>query len=186
MFIASRPAGDSQAPEERHVPIGVGLTGQASRPRNMPLLRSLAGGSGCFYKHGAPNGAFRGAAGTGALRSGKRSSGLLIMKTLRACLNNPERGCVVLDQPQQPPNLRGFRPIPSAAAGLRHSRAPFLIHALRHAPHGLGGLSDSSNPSRAGGSAGAQVRCRVQLFLLVAMQLARLICVGRAAFHQKA
>ena len=59
MFIASRPAGDSQAPEERHVSIGVGLTGQASRPRNMPLLRSLAGGSGCFYNHGAPNGAFR-------------------------------------------------------------------------------------------------------------------------------
>jgi len=25
----------------------------------MPLLRSLAGGSGCCYKHGAPNGAFR-------------------------------------------------------------------------------------------------------------------------------
>jgi len=50
----------SQAPEERHAPIVAGLTGHASRPRNMPLLRSLAvtdGSSG--YKHGAPDGAFQ-------------------------------------------------------------------------------------------------------------------------------
>jgi hypothetical protein len=41
-----------------------------------------------------------------------------------------ERGCVVLDQPQHAMKSRLIMLAPSAAAGLRHSRAPFLKQAL--------------------------------------------------------
>ena len=51
-------------------------------------------------------------------------------ETLRACFENPERGCAVLDQPQHDPQFRPFVHFSTAAAGLRHSLAPFLKHAL--------------------------------------------------------
>jgi hypothetical protein len=49
---------------------------------------------------------------------------------LRAHFENMERGCVVLDQPQPAMKSRLIMLASSAAAGLRHSRAPFLKQAL--------------------------------------------------------
>ena len=54
------------------------------------------------------------------------------LPAVRACFENPERGCVVLDQPQQPTKPRAFGISSCAAAGLRHSRAPFSKHAVRN------------------------------------------------------
>src|SRR5437899_1192217 len=52
---------------------------------------------------------------------------------LRAWFENPERGCVVLDQPQHAPNFRPVGNFSDAAAGLalRDTAAPFFKHALR-------------------------------------------------------
>src|SRR6266516_4054307 len=50
---------------------------------------------------------------------------------LRGWFENPARGRVVLDQPQHTPNFRPVGNFSDAAAGLRHSRAPFFKHALR-------------------------------------------------------
>lgn len=59
---------------------------------------------------------------------------------LGAGLKTPERGCVVLDQPQQAPKFGAREESRRAAAGLRHSRAPFFKPAVREqtiriAPH---------------------------------------------------
>jgi len=59
MFIASRPAGVQPSSVGAACSDWRWTNRPVSEPRNMPLLRSLAGGSGCCYKHGAPNGAFR-------------------------------------------------------------------------------------------------------------------------------
>ncbi len=49
---------------------------------------------------------------------------------LRACLKIPERGCVVLDQPQHATTFRRVSDDARAAAGLRHSRVPIFRQAL--------------------------------------------------------
>src|SRR5688572_24829965 len=50
--------------------------------------------------------------------------------SLRACFETPERGCVVLDQPQHHSNFLPFGNFSAAAAGLRYSRGPFSKHVL--------------------------------------------------------
>jgi hypothetical protein len=51
---------------------------------------------------------------------------------LRARFKNRDRGCVVLDQPLHDVKFLLIRLISRPAAGLRHSRGPFLKQALSH------------------------------------------------------
>ena len=54
----------------------------------------------------------------------------LCVEKLRGCLKNPERGCVVLDQPQHAANFQRDSGSSNAAACLRHSRAQFFCLPL--------------------------------------------------------
>jgi len=54
----------------------------------------------------------------------------LAILRLRARFKIPERGCVVLDQPQRASIFLRLSLVLRAAADLRYSRAPFLKQAL--------------------------------------------------------
>lgn len=54
---------------------------------------------------------------------------------VRACLKIPERGWVIRDPPQPVSKAQAFWRWPEAAAGLRHSCAPFFRQTLRVIPH---------------------------------------------------
>jgi hypothetical protein len=68
-----------------------------------------------------------------------KTSNLSVTEGLRHPLSqrvflNPERGCVVLDQPQHATKPQPIGLVSRAAAGLRRRHAPFLKQALRSIP----------------------------------------------------
>ena len=57
---------------------------------------------------------------------------------LGACFEKPERGCVVLDQPQHGPNFRCAGSLSGAVAGPEPCQAPFAEQALVRGARGGG------------------------------------------------